>query len=308
MIRYNSSSGGVIIELLSYLFTNKKITAALVTKMSDINPLISEPVIVHSPEELCDTIGSKYCPVPLNIELKKILSSPDAERYAVVGLPCHIRALRNAEVLIPRLKRKMIYHLGLMCSATQDFRGTECILRENGIQAGDVSKISYRGMGWPGGMSVILKDGVQRSIPLGKYHNAHFQAFTLERCLFCRDHTNELSDISFGDAWHLKRSGGDGLSQIITRTKFGDELMRNLVTDGLITLNQSEYADVSMAQGGLINKNELLRARRQIAGKLHRKLPYDDSVDNEHSMKNIISEMKNSVVRPLIRQWLISRK
>ena len=40
---------------------------------------------------------SKYCPVPANVRIKKILRRNG--KFAVVGLPCHIHGVRKAEML-----------------------------------------------------------------------------------------------------------------------------------------------------------------------------------------------------------------
>src|SRR5690606_8382981 len=82
-IRYDSSSGGMITQILLYLLEEGLIDGALVTRMNPERPLEPEPFIARTPEDIIEARGSKYCPVPANVALREIIEEPG--RYAVVG-------------------------------------------------------------------------------------------------------------------------------------------------------------------------------------------------------------------------------
>ncbi|OFV67263.1 MAG: coenzyme F420 hydrogenase subunit beta [Candidatus Syntrophoarchaeum caldarius] len=103
-IRYNSSSGGLVTQLLIFALEEGIIDGALVTRMKKDNPLEPEPFIARTREEVIEARGSKYCPVPANVALKEILNSKEGEKFAVVGLPCHIHGLRKAQQVNEKLK------------------------------------------------------------------------------------------------------------------------------------------------------------------------------------------------------------
>jgi len=75
-----------------FIFALEKglIDGALVTGMKKDKPLEPEPFIARTREKIISARGSKYCSVPANIALKEILKAKEEERFAVVGLPCHI--------------------------------------------------------------------------------------------------------------------------------------------------------------------------------------------------------------------------
>lgn len=112
-IRYNSASGGLVTQLLIFAIEEGIIDGALVTRMKKDNPLEPEPFIARTKEEIIEATGSKYCPVPANITLKEILNSKGGEKFAVVGLPCHILGIRNVEQINKKLKSKIVLHLGI---------------------------------------------------------------------------------------------------------------------------------------------------------------------------------------------------
>jgi len=91
-IRKESSSGGLVTELLIFALEKGIIDAVIVTRMSASKPLEPEVFIARSKKEIISASRSKYCPVPLNLILKKVMDS--TEKFAIVGLPCHIHGIR----------------------------------------------------------------------------------------------------------------------------------------------------------------------------------------------------------------------
>ena len=94
-IRYNSASGGVITALLIFALEEGIIDGALVTRTNQHEPLEPKVFVARNKHEIISASGSKYCPVPLNSGLKKILN--EEGKFAVVGLPCHIHGIRKFE-------------------------------------------------------------------------------------------------------------------------------------------------------------------------------------------------------------------
>lgn len=221
-IRYNSSSGGLITQFLIFALEKKIIDGALVTRMSKENPLIPETFIARTKNEIIESSKSKYCPVPANIALKKILESPDDEKFAVVGLPCHIHGIRKAEKINKKINKKIKLHLGIICNHTPSFHATEFILKNHNLNKKDLKEINYRGEGWPGAMKITLTNDEKISIPhfSTQYWGAIFNSFFFPyRCTVCTDKSCKLADISFADAWtpdYVKKDS-KGTSLIIMR-------------------------------------------------------------------------------------------
>lgn len=254
-LRFESSSGGMISQLLIFALEKGIIDGALVTRMKKNQPLEPEPFIARTKEEVFSAIGSKYCPVPTNILLKEILKKDG--KFAVVGLPCHIRAIRKAEMMNPKLREKIVLHFGLFCSGVKSFFGTEYILKRMAIKKENIKSIKYRGKGWPGYMQIELRGGkrVHLSFFDSIYYGGAFgMLFKNIACIFCKDCTAELSDISFGDAWGIEKNDTKGTSLIIARTKTGIELLRKASFEGKVRINKIEGGAVLLSQPMIISK------------------------------------------------------
>ncbi|MEM2351183.1 MAG: Coenzyme F420 hydrogenase/dehydrogenase, beta subunit C-terminal domain [Thermoproteota archaeon] len=257
-IRYNASSGGLVTSLLCYALEHKIIDGALVLTMSESNPLETEPRIATTPDEIMAAAGSKYCPAAPNVKLREILAMPG--RYALVGLPCHVHAVRKWQLIMPDLRSKIAFICGLFCANSSTYLGTEYFLKSHGIDPRLVSEIRYRGEGWPGKIKVALRDGTIKFFPRPasekSWHrralliSAFHYDFIHPRCLLCPDQTAELADISFGDPWLPEYTQVErlGKSLIIVRTRVGSELVNAALRDGAIVAEPVELNVVKRAQ------------------------------------------------------------
>lgn len=243
-MRYDSSSGGMASALLVFALEAGIIDGALVTRMNPERPLEPQPFIARTREEILSATGSKYCPVPANIALAEILKAKEGERFAVVGLPCHMHGLRKAELASKKLRERVALRVGIFCSNTNTFPMTEYILRKHGIKPEQVTKLDYRGSGWPGKMSLRINNRPSKTIDYEEYIKYHqFGFFTPRRCTLCCDMTAELADISLGDAWFLKdRKNNPGISAIIARSKAGQELLDKALSGKAISIQSVPFA------------------------------------------------------------------
>lgn len=279
MIQQNVSSGGLVTSLLIFALENELIDGAIVTRMRKDRPLEPEVFIARTSREIISAAGSKYCPVPVNTIIREVLTRN--ERFAIVGLPCHIQGIRKAEALNRKLRERLIFHLGLFCSHTVSFLGTEFLLEKMNVKNEDVVKLDYRGSGWPGGMTIKLKNGSKRFLPHFSYWNPFFGPafFTPVRCLACSDGTNELSDISFGDAWLQElMSGHVGKSLIITRSEIGEQLLQEATLKKIVKIVRVSDSKLIRAQKGmLLYKKKKLTARISALKSLGKQVPLINS-------------------------------
>jgi len=260
-IRFNSSSGGLITQILIFALEKGIINGALVTKMNKEKPLEPEPFIARTKEEIIEAAQSKYCPVPANVALKQIINSKPNEKFAVVGLPCHINGIRKAQQINKKLKNNIVFCLGILCNHTPNFLATNLFLQRYNVKKEDVIKIHYRGNGWPGLMHVeTIKSTLK--IPLGKYWwfiGSHF--FYPKSCLTCSDGFCELSDASFGDAWLPEFSNDNkGTSIIVTRTEKMSQLLYDMKSE--LEFKKIDSTRITKSQAGMLYfKKKCLKAR-----------------------------------------------
>lgn len=263
-IQYNSASGGLVTALLIFALQEGLVDGALVTGMSKKSPLEPQPFIATTREEIISASKSKYCPVPANIALNETVQSEG--RFAVVGLPCHLQGIRKAEQVSKNLKERIILHLGLFCNHTPNSWGTEVLLKRLKVRNDEVIKLDYRGEGWPGAMKIHLKsEDLLLSLPdYWSFVGSDF--FFPKRCLMCSDHTAELADMSFGDAW-LSEFEGDrvGQSIVVSRTNLGEQFLQRMADENLVQLDQVTATEVKLTQAAMLHfKKKRLKARLKL--------------------------------------------
>jgi coenzyme F420 hydrogenase subunit beta len=277
-IRFNSASGGLVTELLIFALENEIIDGVITTRMQTNNPLETEAFIARTPKEIIEASKSKYCPVTPNVCLKQVLN--ENGRFATVGLPCHIHGIRKAEMILKVLEKKIVLRLGLLCSHTVGFAGNRFLLKKLGFDIDEIAKISYRGEGWPGSMSIETKTGSIMRVPLFGSWNSYWPFFssfffTPLRCTMCPDQTAELADISFGDAWlpEFKREK-NGMSIIISRSKIGESLLKKATLAKRISLTNVSIEKVNQSQSvNLKFKKNDLQFRLSFLDSIGKKTP-----------------------------------
>lgn len=264
-IRYNSSSGGLVTQLLIFALEEGIIAGSLVTRMKKDKPLEPEPFIARTKDEIIEASKSKYCPVPANIVLKEILDSKEGERFAVVGLPCHIHGIRKAEQINKKLKERIVLHLGVFCNHTPNFWGTKLLLHKLKVREDEIIKLDYRGEGYPGSMKISKKSGELLLLPdywgfIGTYF------FYPTRCLMCSDEVCELADISFGDAWLPELSDDKiGTSIIVSKNEIGEKILQLMKLKNKIELTEVGVKKVIQSQVEMLYfKKKNLNARSKL--------------------------------------------
>lgn len=300
-IRFSSSSGGLVTALLVLALNEHFIDGAVVTKMSSLNPLRPEVFIAKTTDEIVNASGSKYCPVPVNAIISKLLKQDG--KYAVVGLPCHIEGLRKAEFINQKLAEKIFLHFGLICNHTPTFSATDYLIRKTGAAKENVARLDYRGSGWPGSMSINLISGEKKLV---KQFDCHYWGhafqfyFCSPRCLLCCDKPCTLSDIAFGDAWNLS-SDKIGESIVITRNNIADELLQEAVKHKKITLKHVSSRDVIVSQAlSMVRKRQT--ARMAVFKKLGKEVP----LFNQRTLKPTVADYVEAL-RAYLR-WSISSR
>jgi len=268
-IRFMGSSGGVITALLAYALENGIIDGALVVTLKKMDPVV---FIAKSPKEVQEAMGSKYIPVPLNVGLREILNTDG--HFAVVGLPCHLLGLSRIISVYPVLAKKIVLRLGLFCGRGFDYHFVNYVLNGLGVSSSRMRKIRFRGYGWPGKVCVnyVLGSGSKELFmdykELGKYSGGYL--FMPKRCFFCPDHTAELADISFGDAWldRIKRLDSQGTSLIIARTHQGNKILLAATQTGVINVSKSSAKTVLYSQYPALNFHKFSFATRHPVAKI----------------------------------------
>lgn len=249
-LRTASSSGGVINQILICALEEGIIDGALVTRMKKDSPFEPEPFIARTKEDIIEASTAKYCPVPANIALKKVLESEENEKFAVVGLPCHMHGIQKAAHINYLIKEKIVLSIGIFCSTGINFLATEYILKIMHIEREKVEKVIYRRGDFPPGYaSFDLNNNKTREISHVDFWNQIFSSFTFfgcNRCISCIDQTSELTDISVGSGWFpYHEFGNKNQSTIICRTKKCEEILLSCAKKGALELTQMDNEKIN---------------------------------------------------------------
>ena len=294
-IRRGGASGGFVTALMSYALESGFIDCALVTGFSQAKPWRAQPTLAATPQQVIECAQSKYLPAAVNSLLGA--AAKGYEKIGVVGLPCHVEAIRKMQYLglVPAITRKIKVLIGLFCGANWHFEGTRHVLSELcGVrELNQIVRIQCRGRtsGWRTKFVVELDNGIIRDVPRDTYVLAWLAAFKRDRCLMCIDWSSELADISTGDYWgpegeHFERPG---VNSVLVRTTKGAELLRGAREANLIELREAPASYLRNCAGFEWKKHGAIfcLAQRQRYGwptpDFHCRLSHDPYVDTYES-------------------------
>jgi coenzyme F420 hydrogenase subunit beta len=224
-IRQVSASGGIASALIIHAIETGLINGAYLLTPKSGTAFSLIPALVSDRRSVINAAGSFYWPAPIGQCLRDILRSDG--KFAFVGLPCEIAALRKGQGVYKKLKDKIAFTIGLFCGSRPTMVGQSFAFTKYGIELDEVEKVKYRQPEWPGHLMVTMKDGreihVQKSNQLQGFSS---QLFCHPRCLFCQDAIADLADIATGDALRLDdfRSPAEK-SILVARTEIGMQVV-----------------------------------------------------------------------------------
>ena len=265
-IRERASSGGIVSALLIQALASGQIDGVFLVRNVPGKPFSPSFDLVRDRDGVLAAAGSKYWPAPVGRCLGDILRGPG--RYAFVGTPCQIQALRKAEAVYKALKRKIAFRIGLFCGRRATVQGQLFTLRHLSVDVEDVSEMSYRQGAWPGHLVIRLRDGerleVERARQLPGF-SGHL--FPHPRCILCHDSIAELADISVGDSLRLEAERRENeFSLVVARTEAGKSALQAAEAAGVIHLRPVDVGAVVHSQKRpLLDKRRALWARIRLA-------------------------------------------
>ncbi|MDD5025956.1 MAG: Coenzyme F420 hydrogenase/dehydrogenase, beta subunit C-terminal domain [Candidatus Peribacteraceae bacterium] len=237
-IRRAGASGGVISAILIHLLETKQIVGAVCLQVGASVPYRAEPVIARTKEEVMRCAQSVYSVTPVNT----ILGTLEKEEgpLAYVGLPDQVASIRKLQRIKHPAVRNITFVLGPYMGTQMTFDAIRSFLRSHGVSSEkEITRLRYRAGEWPGHLEITLKDG--RVLTAEKFHYNYLIPFFITRSsLQLVDFTNELTDISVGDAWSPKyESKRGGYSVILARSARAMEILEDMRSRDLLALTDT---------------------------------------------------------------------
>lgn len=268
-LRFTGASGGALSALVSFLITSGKVDAAIETAAHDETPIANKAVVAQTVDEVRAAAGSRYAPSAPLADLPKYVEDYKAtgRRFAFVGKPCDVAALRALQQHDDDLQKAIPYVLSFFCAGVPSQEGAEEVLKALGTSLDEVTSFRYRGNGWPGSATAITGDGTARSMSYhdswGKILSKHVQ----HRCKICADGTGVAADIACADAWEADEAGypifgeADGISLVVARTPLGLDLLQEATNRGALSVQDFDVSQLAAIQPGQRERRRAVLAR-----------------------------------------------
>jgi coenzyme F420-reducing hydrogenase beta subunit len=258
--REHGSSGGMVSWTIAELFRRGLIDGA-----AHVAPEPGRPVgerffryrIARTAEQARAGAKSRYYPVELSGVIDEIRAVPG--RYAVVGVPCFIKAVQLLRRRDPVLRERIAFTLGLFCGHMKSARFVESFAWQMGVEVDAVEGVEFRRKDPSRPASTYtaelrLRDGSVRvrdwwNMVDGDWGAGYFQS---PACNACDDVVAETADISFGDAWvEPYASDGRGTNVVVTRSRLLERILAEGIADGRLQLEpvDGEFVERTQAAG-----------------------------------------------------------
>lgn len=229
-IRWKASSGGAITAICGCLLTQGMVDGVIQLGDGD-TPLKKESKLSRDLESVLKCSGSRYiASLPLENIIQVLKDNPE-QKFALVGRPCDIKAMRAYLQIDPSIQHQVICLLSFFCAGTPSINASRQMIKAMGSDEQKVTHVSYRGNGWPGYSTVIEKDGTEYTMDYENSWGKILGRDIYRGCRLCYDGIGEEADISCGDAWYLDENGNvsfderPGRNVIFARTDIGLKIL-----------------------------------------------------------------------------------
>jgi len=271
--RANGSSGGMVSWVAAELLRRGLVdgVAHVVAADPGHDGRFFSYRVSRSEAEIGAGAKSRYYPVELSQVLAEIRAVQG--RYAIVGVPCFIKAVHLLRREEPLLAQRIPFTLGLFCGHMKSARFVESFAWQLGAPFEQVKAVEYRlknpdrPANWYTA-HLTLADGSARwqdwwHLADGDWGAGFFQN---PACNYCDDVVAETADISFGDAWvEPYSSDGRGTNVVIARSPLLDDMLREGIARGQLALSPVDSAFVVETQAaGLRHRREGLAYRLRV--------------------------------------------
>ncbi len=202
-------SGGLVTWLLDELMARDEIDGVLHVRPveREDDGVLFEYSISDSREQIVSAAKSRYYPIETSGVLA--LLTQNNKRYAFVGVPCFVKAVRLLQISRAIPEDRVRYCIGLVCGHLKSRYFAEYLAWQKGIAPNTLAAIDFRYklLDKPAsqyGFSVRKRGSDQAEIhPMSSVRGRDWGEgmFKNPACEFCDDVLAECADIAVGDAW-----------------------------------------------------------------------------------------------------------
>lgn len=252
-IRLNSASGGIATSLMLHLLETGQVDEVAVIGMENERPVAR---LTSDPQVVCDSLASKYGPVPrLATLIPELRKHP--RRIAMTVTPCQLAGWKRAEKRIPKLRESTVLTIGLFCGQVQSYDSLTTIAATLGVKyPGEARFTAWRYGPYPGSARFERPDGTAVEKPLYSWLDVAVPHFSLHRCFLCPDGGNWLADMTLGDI-HV---GGDDETVLVCRTTRALDVLESAQKTGRVVMQELTLDQVEGCVIRHISRSKMLPA------------------------------------------------
>jgi len=254
--RGKTTSGGIISWTLNQLLKLSMVDAVIHVHKSAKEKTLFEYGISFTSDKVMSGAKSRYYPVEMSKVIDFVCNNEG--RYAFVGLPCYVKALRKLSISNPTIKERVKYCIGLVCGHLKSKAFADLIGWEAGIVPGKLVDIDFRYKltNRPAdnyGIRVVDDTGKSTVLIARETFGTNWGHgfFKYKSCDYCDDIFSETADLSVGDAWmkpYTEDSKGNSL--IVVRNAQIEKLIKAGIKTEELNLNILTPDEMRKAQGG----------------------------------------------------------
>lgn len=224
-IRKLGSSGGTLTSLALFLIEQKLVDGII--HVCDQSALTKKIVCSNTRNQIISSAGSKYIDSSNLLDIMQLIN-PN-KKYCFIGKPCDVSILKEYSKYNQIIKDCIVYYFSFFCAGSPSVSANERLLNHLGCNPQNVSKIIYRGNGWPGEFVAIDKEGKEYKTDYNSSWGRYLGRDIRKICRFCIDGIGEQADISCADAWYVKDNAPDfsehaGRNITFVRTNAGSSI------------------------------------------------------------------------------------
>ncbi len=266
-LRHHASSGGMISALAIQALAEKMVDGVIQIVADPARPTQNRTVVTTTPHEIMTASGSRYAPSSPLSDIRALLAA-DERRFAFIGKPCDVSALRRLIAVDPAIGARVPLILSFFCAGVPGRKGTDALLRAMGVaDETDLSDFRYRGDGWPGQAKATRRDGQVARMSYADSWGGHLSKALQFRCKICPDAVGGSADIACADAWFGDDKGyplfeeQNGRSAVIARTPTGVALLERAVASGRVALEAFALDQLDTIQPSQARRKRLIASR-----------------------------------------------
>ena len=287
-MKKNGASGGTVSAIFKYLLDKKIVDRIICAKKIDEEFLVC---LTDDVNELSQTQGSKYIPIPLNTAISEILKNNWT--VAVVGTSCQLQGLEKACRLMPKLKRLIKYKVGIFCGFVQTRDAFTAVRKYLKTEASYWHFDGWRCGDYPGYVQFTNETtGEIRQLLIYDAYSLLVPYYSLEKCFLCPDGTNMCADFSFGDV----HSRGDNQNCGIIRTPEGAALIDLMVNDGYLEMETLTLEQAMKSTVGSVSYMKGMRSLLNIKTTQKPSPQYDVHFDRSKYKKFLIIQNRIQIM------------